>query len=188
MAIDADLSAGMITEEQARERRDLGDAAGALGDHDEIDDDQDHEDGEADDDLAAHQEFAERADHAARRAVTFMAVRQDQAGRGEVQAEPQHRRDQQDRREGAEFQRLLDEERGHQDHHGNRDRQREPEIEQPARHRQDQHADDRDDRTGEREVAVQAEAVQEIEDSWGHRSLFSSVRPELVEGRLFTAG
>ncbi len=37
-------------------------------------DDQDQEDGEADHDLAAHQELAERPDHAARGAVALMAV------------------------------------------------------------------------------------------------------------------
>ncbi len=44
-----------------------------------------------------------------------MAVRQDQARRGEVERQPQHGDDQQDGREGRELQRRLDEQRRHQD-------------------------------------------------------------------------
>jgi hypothetical protein len=107
IGVDRHLLAGHRVEAEAG--RDFGDAPRALGDHDEVDDNQDHEDGEADDDLATHQELAERADHAARRAMALMAMRQDQASRGKVEAQPEHRCDQQDCREGAEFQRLFDE-------------------------------------------------------------------------------
>ena len=48
---------------------DLGDAAGAVGDDDELDDHQDHEDDQADDQRAADDEVAEGLDHLAGVAV-----------------------------------------------------------------------------------------------------------------------
>ena len=48
---------------------DLGDAAGTVGDDDELDDHQDHEDHQADDQRAADDEVAEGLDHLAGEAV-----------------------------------------------------------------------------------------------------------------------
>ena len=93
---------------QAEARGNFGDAARTLGDDDEVDHHQDRENRQADDGLTTHQEFAERADHAAGRLRPLMPVRQDQPRRGKVEAEPQHRRDQQDRRESRELERLFD--------------------------------------------------------------------------------
>ena len=64
IGVDRHLLAGHAVEHEAR--GDLGDAARALGDDDEVDDDQDGEDGDADRVIAADDEGAEGFDDAAR--------------------------------------------------------------------------------------------------------------------------
>ncbi len=108
----------------------LGDAARALRDNDEIHDHQNGEDDDADDEVAAHDELAERLDDVAGSVGTLVPARQDQPRRGEVEGEPQHGGDQQHGRERGEFERRLDEQRRHQDQHRERDRDGEREIEQ----------------------------------------------------------
>ena len=90
---------------------DFGDAARTLGDDDEVHDHQDREHDNADDEITAHHEIAEGLDDVAGGRRALMAVRQDQPGRGHVQRQPQHGRDQQHGRERGEFQRRLDEQR-----------------------------------------------------------------------------
>jgi hypothetical protein len=65
---------------QVEARRDLGDAAGALGDHDEVHDHQDREHDDPDDEIAAHHEVAERLDDVSSGGRALMAVREDQLG------------------------------------------------------------------------------------------------------------
>ena len=130
IGVDRHLLAGHGIEREPR--RDLGDAAGALGDDDEIDDHQDGEDDDADDEVALHDEAAEGLDHPAGGVRALVPMRQNQPCRGQVQGQPEHRRDQQHRRKGAEIQRLLDEQRGHQDQDRERDREREQQVEQAA--------------------------------------------------------
>jgi hypothetical protein len=65
---------------QGESRRDFRDAARALGDDDEIDQDQDEEDDEADDIIAAHHEIAEGLDDVAR-----VTIEQNQPRRGNVE-------------------------------------------------------------------------------------------------------
>ena len=84
---------------------------------------------------------------------------QDEAGRGEVQRQPQHRRDQQHGGEGGELERLLDEQRRHQDQHREDDRDREAEVEHQRRQRQDQHDQDGDNAEGQRDVALPSMAI-----------------------------
>src|SRR5580692_12888538 len=99
---------------------DFGDAAGALGDDYEIHDHQDREDDDADDEIAAHDEAAERLDDMAGGGGALVAMGENEPGRGEVERQPQHGRDQQHRGERREFQRRLDDQRRHQDHHRER--------------------------------------------------------------------
>ncbi len=75
------------------------DAAGALGDDHEVHDHQDREHDDADDEIAAHHEIAEGLDDVAGGVGAFVTARQDQAGGGEVERQPQHGRDQQHGRE-----------------------------------------------------------------------------------------
>ena len=151
VGVDRHLLAGHGVEGEAR--RDLGDAAGALGDDHEVHDDEDREHDDADDEIAAHHEMAERLDDVAGGGGAVLPVGEDEAGRGEVQRQPHHGRDEQHRRERREFQRRLDEQGGHQDQHGEDDRERQEDVEQHRRQRQDQHDEDRQHAHGEDEIA-----------------------------------
>ena len=88
VGVDRHLLAGHGVEREAR--ADLGHAAGAVRDDHELDDDEDQEDDEADDDVAADDELAERRDD-----VAGVAVQQDQARDGDVDRQPEQRREQQ---------------------------------------------------------------------------------------------
>ena len=74
--VDRHLLAGDGVEREAR--ADFGDTRRALGDHDEIDRDQDREDDQADDEVAAHDELGEAGDDVAGRVLALAAARQDQ--------------------------------------------------------------------------------------------------------------
>ena len=152
IGVDRHLLARHGVEVEARGH--FRDAAGALGDDHKIHDHQDDENDDADHEIAAHHEIAERLDDVAGRVGALVAVRQDEARRGEVERQPQHGRDQQHGRERGEFERRLDEQRRHQDQHGDDDRDRQREIEQDRRQRQDQHDQDGQHADGERDVAA----------------------------------
>ncbi len=113
VGVDRHLLAGHRVEGEAG--RDLGDPARALRDDHEIHDDQDREHDDPDDEVAPHHEVAEGLDDVAGRRRTLVAVAEDEARRGEVQGEPQHRGDEQQRREDGEFQRIIDRQAGHHD-------------------------------------------------------------------------
>ena len=155
VGVDRHLLAGHGVEGEAR--ADLGHAAGAVRDDDELDDDQDQEDDEADDDVAADDEVAERLDHVAR-----VAVEQDQTRHGHVDRQAEERRQQQDRRERREVQRARHVHRRDDDHQRRRDVQRDEEVEQHRRQRDDQHRHDQDDAAGGGEVGVPAELGQDV--------------------------
>ena len=158
IGVDRHLLARHGVEVEAR--RDLGDAPRALGDDDEIHDHENREDDNSDDEIAAHHEVAERLDDVAGGVGALMAVRQDQPGGGEVERQPQHRRDQEDGRERGEFQRRLDEQRRHQDQDRQRDRDRQEQVEHHRGQRQDQHHQDGEDTERQREIA----ALQDLDD------------------------
>jgi hypothetical protein len=67
IGVDRHLLAGHGV--QGETRGHFGDAAGTLGDDDEIHDHQDREDDQADDEIALHDQLAEGLDHEARAAV-----------------------------------------------------------------------------------------------------------------------
>ena len=152
IGVDRHLLARHGVEVEAR--RDFGDTAGTLGDDDEVHDHENREHDDADDEIAAHHEIAERLDDVAGGVGALMAVRQDQPRRGEVERQPQHGRNQEDGRERREFQRRLDEQRRHQDQDRQRDRDRQEEIEHHRGQRQDQHHQDGEDAEGQREIAA----------------------------------
>ena len=87
--VDAHLLAGHGIQRKAR--RDFGDAARALGNHDEIDDDQDREHHNADRIVSAHDEIAERFNDVPRGCLSFVAVQEDQPSGRDIQGEPQQR-------------------------------------------------------------------------------------------------
>ena len=75
---------------QRKARCDFGDTARTFGDDDEVHDHQNCEDDDADDEIAAHHEIAERLDHVTGSRSSFMAMRQDQTRRGEIERQSQH--------------------------------------------------------------------------------------------------
>jgi hypothetical protein len=83
IGVDRHLLAGHGV--QAEARRHFGDAARTLGDDDEVHQYQDGEHDQADDVVAAHDEAAEGLDDMAGGVGAFMAVRQDEARRSEVE-------------------------------------------------------------------------------------------------------
>ena len=95
VGIDRQLLARHRVEGEAR--RHLGDAPGALGNDDEIDDDQDQENHEADRDIAADQEIAEGFDHLARSVRSRLSPHQNNAGGGDVERQTQQGGQQQHR-------------------------------------------------------------------------------------------
>jgi hypothetical protein len=130
---------------QGEARRNLGDAAGALGDDHEVDDHQDDEHNDPDYVVVAYQEVAERLDHLAGRVRAIVAVEQHHAGGGHVQRQPQQRGDQQDRGEQREVQRLQHVQRHQQDQHGHRDVEGEQQVQRDGGQRQHHHRQDHDD-------------------------------------------
>ena len=158
VGVDRHLLAGHRV--QAEARRHFGDAARALGDDHEIDDDQDREHDQADHEIALHDQLAEGLNDIAGSGGAFIAVAQDQAGRSQVQRQPHHGGEQQDGGKGAEFQRLADEHRRHQDQDRKAQRKSQADIEQPGRQRQNQDHQDRHDADGEAEFASFDDAHQ----------------------------
>ena len=135
IGIDRHLLAGHGVQRKAC--CDFGDAAGAFGDDDEVHDHQNRKDDDADDEIAAHHEIAERLDDVTGSRRSLVAMRQDQPCRGKVERQPQHGGDQQDRWKSGEFQRRLNEQCRHQDQNRQRDRDRQKQIEHYRRQRQD---------------------------------------------------
>ena len=157
IGVDRHLLARHGVEVEAR--GDFGDAAGALGDDDEIHDHQNREHDNSDDEIAAHHEIAERLDDVAGGRGALMPARQDQPGRGQVERQPQHGRDQEHGRERREFQRRLDEQRRHQDQDRQRDRDRQEQIEHHRGQWKDQHHQDDEDAERQREIAALEDAA-----------------------------
>ena len=120
---------------------DFRDAAGALGDDDEVDD---HEHGEhhhADGVVAADDELAERRDDVARGMGAGMALDEHDARRGDVQAEAQQRRAEKNRRKGRKFQRAPHVDHGQQDDERQRDVEGEEHVQKERRQRQHHHGE-----------------------------------------------
>ena len=98
VGVDRHLLAGHRVEGEAG--RHLGDAAGAVRDHDELDHDEDQEHDEADNEVATHHEGAERVDYAA-----GLAVHQHEPRHAHVDREAEQGREQEERRERRELER-----------------------------------------------------------------------------------
>ncbi len=151
VGVDRHLLAGQRVEGEAR--RHFGHAPRALRHHDHVDDDEDREDEQPDDIVAADQEGAERLDDMARRRFALMPVHQHDAGRRDVQAEAEQRREQQHRREGGEVERLLRVERHHQHRDRDHDVHDEEDVEHERRDRHDHQQHEQQDRGRQRRPA-----------------------------------
>ncbi len=150
VGVDRHLLAGNGIEREASAH--LGDTGCPLGDDEEVHRDQDHEDDDSDDEIAAHHELREALDDVAGGVDALLTVRQDQARGGDAQGEPQQGRDQKDGGESREFEGLLNPERHHQDQHRQGDREGEADIDQYRRNRQEENRQDRDDAGRETEI------------------------------------
>ncbi len=135
VAVDRHLLAGHGVQREARP--DLGHPFGALGDHDELHDRQDHEHDQADDQVAADDEVAEGLHD-----VPGIRLEQDQARRRDRQADAEQRRHQQHGGERGERQRRRDVHRHHQQDGGEAHVDRDQRVHQRQRQRQDHHEDD----------------------------------------------
>ena len=138
VGVDGELLAGHRVERETR--GDFRDAAGAVGDDDELDHDEDREDHDPDRVVPPDDDRSEPLDD-----LAGVAVQQDQTGPGNVQREPEQRHDQQQRREDAELQRVLGVEGHQQDHQRQADVHRQEDVQQPRRDRDD-HQDDQEHR------------------------------------------
>ena len=143
VGVDRHLLAGHRVEREAR--ADFGDALGALGHDDEVDDDEDREHDQADREVAADQEVAERLDHLAGRGRAGVAVQQHDARRGDVERQAQQRRQQEHRREHGEVERPHHVGRDHHHHQRQRDVEGEQQVERERRQRQHHHREDHHD-------------------------------------------
>src|SRR4029079_18733245 len=95
---------------QREARRDFSDATSALGDDDEVDADQDQEEHDPDDVVAADYELAERLNDGAR-----VSVGKNQPRAADIERESEQREDEQERRESTELERIGRVERDEQD-------------------------------------------------------------------------
>jgi hypothetical protein len=178
IGVDRHLLARHPVEVEAR--RDFRDASRTLGDDDEIHDHQDRENDDADDEVAAHDEIAERFDDMAGGGRALVAVRQNEPRRGEVEREPQHGGDEQHGGKGGEFERRLDEQGRHQNQHGERDGDGKREVEQQRRQRQDEHDQNRHHAERERNVAAPEHGAEVGEARQRQRRFANALRGSCV--------
>ena len=141
VGVDRHLLAGHRVEGEAG--ADLGHAPGTVGDHDELDHDEDEEDHEADDERPADHEVAEGLDD-----LAGVAVEEHEAGRADVERQPEHGGDEQQRREDGEVEDPLDVHARQQDQDGAGEVEHQQEVEDHRRQRDHHHDDDGDDRGG----------------------------------------
>jgi hypothetical protein len=123
---------------QRKASRHFGNAFRTLCDYDELYDKDDHKDDETYDGIAAEHERSKRLDHFA----CLPLVREDEPRRGDVQRQPQKRRNEEQGREDRKFQRPPDEHRDEQDGQRNRDAHDEHKVEDERRQRYDDETDD----------------------------------------------
>src|SRR5690606_34910851 len=162
VGVDGHLLAGHGVEVEAGGH--FGDAARTLGDDNEVDDQEDRENDDSDHEIAARDEVAEGFDHLAGGVRSVMAFREDEAGGGEIEGHAQHGRDQQHGGEGSEFERRLDEQRRHQDHHRKDERDGQQHVEHDRRHGQDQHGKDADNANGQPGIGL-ADDLEDVVDA-----------------------
>ena len=179
VGVDRHLLAGHGVERETGAH--FGDPAGALGDDGKVNDGQDDEDDDTHRVIAADQEVAERFDHLARRRAAGVAFGQHDTGRGHIERQAQHGRDQQNGGKGHEVERLDRIQAGQQDDHCQRDVKAEEHVEHERRQRQDHHRQqqDDDDRRGQGVAA----ALHSGHPSWH----LHGAAPLFVSGGFFCA-
>ena len=140
VGIDGHLLAGHRIQREAR--ADLGDAFGALGHHDEVDDHQNRKHDQSDREVATDQEVTERLDHRTRRAGAGVPFEQHHACGRDVERQAQQGRQQDDRRERRKVERLDHVGRHHHHHQRHGNVEGEQDVERKRRQRQHHHRQD----------------------------------------------
>jgi hypothetical protein len=102
---------------------------------------------------------SDRGDH-----VAGVGVRQDEAGGRDVEPEAEQRRDQEQRREGGEAERLFHVDREQEQQQRERQVRHQQEVEQPRRDRREQHQQDEHQPHHQGEVALRAEDLAQRAD------------------------
>jgi hypothetical protein len=126
-------------------RRHFRDAHRAVVDDHVLDGDQHEEHDDADHEVAAHHELAERHDDVAGGVDALVAVQQDEPRAGDVERQPQQRQQQEQRREDRELDRVAHVDRGEQQHDRQRDVDRQQQVHQDGRQRQHHQSEHQDD-------------------------------------------
>ena len=99
VGIDGHLLAGNGVEGEARAH--FRDTRRALGDDEEVDDDENAENDQTDNEVAAHHELREAVDHMTGGKIAFIAVGENHACRRDIQRQSHHGGDQQHRWKGG---------------------------------------------------------------------------------------
>ena len=164
---------------QCEARIDLGHTTRTLGHHKEVHDHQNHKDDETNNVISTDHELAKRSNHLARRLGAFVAIDQDDPGRGHVQGQTQHGGEQQNRRKRRKFQRLARTDGDHDDHQADHDVEGEQDVQQQRGQRNHQHRHDQQDQGGQTQTR-QIEARKVLSD----RGQGQSVHGEVGAGRV----
>ena len=166
---------------QGEARAHLGNSAGALGDDDEIDDHQYREHHHADGIVAADDELSERGDHMAGRVRAGVAPDQHDAGRSDVQPQPQQRRAEQHGRKAGELERAPHIDHRKENDQRQRDVEGEQHIQDECRQRQHHHGEHDHDEHRHAETVARELRHHLHESAPVHTSAYSS--PSLGSGR-----
>jgi hypothetical protein len=155
VGVDGHLLAGHGVEGEAR--RDLAHPLGALGHHQELHQRHHREHHAAHHVVAPHDELAERLDDR-----PGVSVGQGEPGGGDVQRQPEQRGHQEQRGERAQLQRARRAEGRHQQRGGGYQIERQPEVEEPARQRHHQRAEDGGHQAGQQQLATLERGGEEL--------------------------
>ena len=145
--VDGHLLTGHRVQSEAR--CDLGNTARALGDDDEIDDDENDENDGADDVVALDEHMAEGFDD-----ITGEAVEQDESRGGDVQRQSQQCDGKENGGEGGELRGILHVDDHEQDHQRNADVHGKKEIQRPSWDGDDQKEDDSEESEREDQICL----------------------------------
>ena len=140
---------------QGEPGRHFRDAPGALGDDDEIDQNQNQKDDQSDDVIAMHDIIAKGFDD-----MPGITVQQNQPGRGDVERKPIERDKQQQGGETGKFRRFLDVKDGKQNEQRERDAHGQETVQQQRMHGQDHQQDRAEQSANDQHVAVFEKARQ----------------------------
>ena len=161
VAVDGHLLAGQRIQRKAG--RDLGDALGPFGDHDELDNRDDQKDHEADDQLARNHEITKGFNN-----LTRIRLQQDQARCRDGQGQSENSGNQNDRGQRREIERIFQVKRHHQQQDSRGEVDPNQRINQPCWKRQDHHHDGRHQQDDNDHILTPTDGVQPFVQALNH--------------------